>query len=244
MSNAPITHTSIKQLTLAYASMFCILLFLLISAQVLVQVALARGTHVRTVAAMIERQEIRTQRMFYNVLILQSPGTPPGQSYMDISHLVLSDEPAWEQIQQAMYAGDARVQISPSDFSASATSMIAKEKSGYITMRDAYRRVLAAEQAKHPAAPEAVRPDINVIYLAEGPYLASLINIYEDVTQEADSYVTSIRTIEVILFLLSAVVLPSEAFFVARPAVRHLREQMQLLAQTLHLDDPPKEKKP
>lgn len=235
MPNTSATQASIRQLVFAYLSMFILLLLLLISAQTIIQIALAQETHVRNVAAMIERQELRTQRMLYNVVILQSPGTAPGTTYKSLTDAVQKDETAWEQVQEAMYNGDSQVDIFSSDFSPLATTTIKNERAGYIHMRDAYRRVLAAEQSGK-ATIESVRPDINLIYLDETPYLQSLITVYEDVTKQADNYVRSIRVVELVIFVLSVVVITCEALFVARPAVKHFKQTIQLLTKTLHMD--------
>lgn len=237
MPNSPITHASIRQLTLTYVSMFCILFILLTTGQILVQLVFAHGAHVRTVAEQITAQEERTQRMFYDVIQLQSPGTAPGTTYASLTRDIERDDVSWEQIQDAMYTGNPVVGIAPSDFSSGAQAILAKAKPDYTGMRAALHRIFAAENAHPPATPTQVRPDINIYYLDEAPYLASLISVNGDLIAQADDYAQGVRVSDFILFVLSAlIVLPAEAFFVARPALTQLQGHLRLIDAAMQRD--------
>lgn len=234
MPNSSVTKASIRQLTLTYVSMFCILFFLLVTGQILVQVVFAHGAHVRAIAEMITAQEERTQRMFYDVIQLQSPGTVPGTTYASLTRDIERDDVTWEQIQDAMYTGNPALDLAPSDFSPGAQATLAKAKPDYTGMRDALHRIFAAEHATPPATPAQVRPDVNVYYLDEGPYLASLISVNGDLITQGDDYAQGVRVSDFVLFVLSAlIVLPAEAFFVARPALTQLQGHLRLLDAAL-----------
>lgn len=227
------TRGALRMLIFAYASAVIVALLLLFSAQGLIQWTLAREIHLRSVAAQINAQEIRTQRMFYNVLLLQNP-TGHGIDYNAIAALVAADEPTWAATQQAMYAPSALIGLVPGDFDAPAQAVLAREQAGFLKMEAAYARVLAMENAGHPASPDAVRPDVGRIYLAEGPYLNALIAIYTDDVASADSLINVVRIIEIALFVATLLTISCEVVFVVRPALRQIEDQMTQMEQAIH----------
>lgn len=229
MPNSLITRRSIRLLTFAYASALTVLLFLLISGQTIIQMTLSQEIHERAVAAQIDQQELRTQRMYNKALFLQNP-KGSGTNYTALYHAVEADEPTWERVQHALYSGDAGLGISPADFSPSVFSIVTKEEPGYLLMQAAYRHALLLEQRDHPASPDTVRPDIVTIYLQEPAYLQSLVTLYTGFSAQADSQVAFIRTTEAVLFVLALLVLCAEVLFVVRPALWQLHQRLDTIA--------------
>lgn len=232
MLNSTFTKRSIHLLVFSYVSAVLLILLLIVSGQVLIQFTLVQEEHQRAVAALINAQELRDQRMFYNVLLLQNPAGH-GVDYQAINKLVKDDEQTWEATQTAMYTGNATLGIAPSDFSSTALARIAKARPGFLALETAYRHIFTLE-AQHPqVSPDVVRPYVDSIYLADAPYLQSLIAIYSDFAAQADSQVVFVREVEAILFSLAFLVLLCEALLVVRPAIVQLNNHMQMLAQGL-----------
>jgi len=237
MPDSALTQASIKQLALTYWSMFAILFLLVAAALALSEVSWFRTIHLHDVSAQVNAQELRTQNMFYNVLLLQSPGVAPGTTYQSITAEVANDERLWEAQQAAMYGNDPRKGVSAGDFDSLASRVLAQEKPGFLVMEAAYRRVLATEHARNPAPPAVVRPDIEIIYLQERPYVASLIAVASDFSTATNGMLQGVRQIVALLASVALLVIIAEAFFVARPAVKRLQQQMKLSAKILHLEE-------
>jgi len=240
MIEAPVTRRSIRILIASYASALAIIVMLLVGSQALTQATLRQEVHDRMVAQQIEAQELRTQRMIYNVVLLQNP-TGHGTDYVGLYHSVKADETVWEAVQNAMYQSGSPIDISPGDFSPTALSTIAKAKPSFLSMVAAFHRVFAAEAKDNPASPEVVRPDVGLIYLAEPAYLQSLVSVYSDLTLAADDRVSEIQKGEAVLFVVTVLVLTVEALFIVRPAIGSLSAQMRLLAEKIVAVQTPKE---
>jgi hypothetical protein len=233
MRDAPLSRRSIRLLIFSYVSALSIILLLLISGQTLIQLTLIHEQHQRTVAALINAQELRDQRMFYNVILLQNP-EGNGVDYQAINMLVKADETTWEATQNAMYTGNAALGIAPADFSSAALARIAKARPGFLVMETAYRHIFLLEQQRPQVASATVRPFVDTIYLADASYLQSLIAVYSDLVSQADQQVGFVREIEEILFALTVLVMLCEALLVVRPAIAQLQKHMQILAETFH----------
>jgi len=228
MPNSPITKQSVRLLVISYISSVSIVAFLLVSAQVLIQLVLLQEVHTRSIASTINGQELRTQRMFYNIILLQSPGGVA--SYAALTKTVAADATLWEQTQSAMYSDS-------SNYPATAIAALQKGKTDYIAMHDALTRIFAIEKTNPPNSFDLVRPDVGVFYIHESPYLQSLISTYTDLAKSADDYVQSVRVLEIVLFVLMILTLVLEARLVAAPAIRHLNDHLRTLAHTLELVD-------
>lgn len=218
--------SSFKRLRISYlGSVFFIAFFLLLN-QIIIQFALYQEIQQRNVAGLVNDQELRTQRMFYNVLLLQNP-TGYGINYMSIYQLVKQDESVWESTQNAMYISNPSIGLSPDDFSSNAITILMKEQPGYFQLRQAYLHIFALEQLNHPASPDSVRPDVDTIYIGEGKYLQSLVTVYSDLTNQADEKVAHIQLAEITLCTVSFLTLFLEYFFVARKALIFVEKGFQ-----------------
>lgn len=231
MPNSPITARSIRQLIIAYSSALAILLIVIVSGQLIIQISLSQLSHAQAVTAQVEGQELRIQRLLYDVVLLQSPD--PHLDYPAITKAVEQDDATWEQIQDAMYSSNASIGLSPADFGAGATTTLSQARSGYETMRMTLHRILTAEH--NHATPDQVRPDVGTFYVLEPTYLHALVSVYGDLVQQADSYTQDVRLLEAGLFVLTLLTLTGEILFVVRPAIRHLRAQLQHAADMLQL---------
>lgn len=227
LKNAPLTQRALRLLAFAYMSAIVVALLLLGAAQGLVQWSLAREQHERQVAAQVNAQALRTQRMYLAALFLQNP-RGSGTDYNALTARLEVDEPTWEAVQAAMDDGGGTefAGMSSADFSASSQAVLARERAGFERMRAAYRHALALEAAGHPASPDAVRPDIVVIYQGEGAYLASLVAVYTDETSAADDLLAHVRLIEFVLFCATLAVVACEVLLVVRPALKLLAGQL------------------
>jgi hypothetical protein len=230
MPHSAITRASIKQLTFAYLSMFAIIIGLICAGQVLMTIAHQQETQARALVVQLDDQQLRTQDMFYNVLILQSPGTAPGTTYMSVDAQVAAEEPGWEQVGNSFYTHMG-------DFPTSAQSLLKDGRANFLNMEAQYRSVLTAEKRDHPASITTVRPAIDTIYLDEEPYIKMLVKINAAMAREADAYTDNVRTIELILSIVCVLVVFCEAFFIARPAVKSFQAHMDLLSRAMHLEE-------
>lgn len=225
------TLSSINYLTFAYISMFTILILLLLTGQIISGVAHTQSQHARAVVTSLNEQVLRTQRMFYHVLLLQSPsGTRYPIDYMAVTRQVQADEPIWEQA-QANFSKQQRTGPGTFGFSRSGLIILATSQTPFDQMESAYHAIFALEQKSHPAPPDSVRPAVDVIYLNEASYVQDLIDLSSDLTAQADAYSLIVYRTDLTLSILCGVVVAVEAVFVARPAVKSLRKQMEELAR-------------
>lgn len=226
MPTSSITKQSVRLLTFSYISTFCILLLLVLSGQSIIQLFLFQAYQSRTIATAIDTQIIRTQNMFYNVLLLQSPGG--GLDYLKITQEVEQDERPWEKAQESLY------QTQPTGifplFSPRSLTLIAQSRAVFLTMETAYRQIFALEQKEHPANPDHARPLIDVIYFQEKPFIDSILALHADLLQESEGRTTVVRNAELFLSGVSVLILLLEAFFIIRPALIHLNRQLSLFA--------------
>lgn len=226
MPTSSLTKQSVRLLTFSYASTFCILLLLVLLGQTLIQLFLYQAYQGRTIATTIDMQITRTQNMFYNVLLLQSPGG--GLDYLKITQEVEQDERPWEKAQDDLYH-EQTGGIFPS-FSPHSLVLIAQGKPIFVKMEQAYRQIFALEQKEHPASPDHVRPLVDIIYFQEKPFIDSILSLHADLIQESEGRTTIVRNVELFLSGFSILVLLLEAFFVIRPALLHLNRQLSLFA--------------
>lgn len=212
-------HAAANQLRLAYISALAVICILIISGQVLVQITLQQeiATHARV--AVINDLELRSRRLLRNSLLLFFV---PNQ-YDSALAQIQSDTPIWEQEVNALYKGDAALDLYPQDIPLSSRARLDKERPDLYAMRDAIHTLLKLTEKGHPSMKE-LAPSVSVIFYKELAAFPAIALVYQDLDKQDSQHVTQIQFIELGLFFLTLCTLVAEFFLVIRPALIRLEE--------------------
>lgn len=225
-------RVSLRQLKISYFISVFVIIALLMITQVIIQLTLRQDIHVRSLTQQVNAQELRTERMFYNIILLQNP-PGHGVDYAGLTQEIESDVPAWEAFQNALYTGNFALGISLSDFSSVEQAAIGDAKPKYISMDLALHRVLLAEKTQNDSTPDKVRNDVDIFYLGESAYLQSLVTIYTNLVAETDAQVIHIQLAEISLFTLSILTVLAEYLFVVRPGTKSVQDAFGKLQEAI-----------
>jgi hypothetical protein len=208
---------------LAYLSAIVIIVVLISLSQLAIQLTIYEATITRDYATLINRQELRVQRMLRSSLLLLAPD-PKAKSLNPLQvdpFVQLRDDLAvTQETQTVLSTGNVAV--------ADDIRALADEERA---MHQAGEQVLdAAQKHDHKALVAAVAP----LFLHEQKYLTGVYNAYSAQTQDADAQVNFVRWLEGTMYVFSLLVIGYEAFGIVLPT--HRGQTLELEALRVRVD--------
>lgn len=214
-----------KKLHFAYTSAVAIILLLVTLSQIAIQVTLLRETQTRDLATLMNRQELRTQRILRVSLMLVA-SNPMDKSINPLGvdpAKQLSDDLTFTRQTQTVLSGDG-VPVS--------SQMIALQ-SEYEAMSTAGYEILAAHKKNDR---QAVLAQLAPMFLHEQKYLQGTYNAGIALTQQADDLITRVRWLELIIYIITICIVGYEVWGIVLPAERERKEEIEeLRGQILNL---------
>jgi hypothetical protein len=194
---------------LAYLSAIVIIVVLVTFTQLAIQLTLYEAGITRDYATLLNRQELRVQRILRSSLLLLAPD-PKDKSLnplqVDPSAQLKDDLAFTQETQGTLSGGNVAV--------ADDIRALAAE---YQAMHEAGTQVLdAAQKHDRKALASAIAP----LFLHEQKYLTGVYTAYVTQTQDADAQVNLVRWIELTMYAFSLIVIVYEVFGVVLPVYR------------------------
>ncbi|MEO6889760.1 MAG: hypothetical protein ABI456_10705 [Ktedonobacteraceae bacterium] len=223
---ATMMRRSMRQFLLAYLSAFVVIAFMTIIAQVLIQVSLAQTAHQRAVAGIVNRQELYSQVLLRNSILLITPESPAThQKTVSDLHLRYI---LWHDTAESMYGTSTAVPITPHDISASDYAHLLSVKPDYSEVDTALQQVFVLEQAPKPDI-KAVAKQVGIMFYHEPVYLTVLVAVYNAEAALTDAAMTLIAQLEIGACLFTLLTLCLEGLLVIRPAHKQFRAAVDLI---------------
>lgn len=211
----------VRVLYASYISAVIMMVIVLASAQALIQYTLYREVQSRGVAGTINLQELRTQLLLRNSILLLTDTPDHAQEIQQLSGTLAK----WEAVQDAIYSGNDALNIHQADFPQDGLTAVLKVRPNYNLMDATLHHLLFLES--DPKTNErAIIKDVLTIFSQEIIVLPGLNTLFNDMTLAADADVTQVRFIEIALFALALLTMTVEIVFVIRPAHHRLKFQV------------------
>ncbi|HEX2613993.1 MAG TPA: hypothetical protein VHL10_00750 [Nitrososphaera sp.] len=211
-----------KYTRVAYSSAIGVILVLVALSQAAIQLTLWQETVTRDTATLLNRQELRTQRILRSSLLLLAPDP------MDITINPLQMRPDQQLKDDLGFTQDTQTTLSNRNVAVADDIQAAQGE--YEAMHTAGGQVLVAFQ-KHDR--KAMVTAIAPLFLHEQKYLTAIYNAYAAQTQDADDQVSRVRLLELGVFLLTLMVVAYEVFGVVRPAYRQQSLKLEELQMSV-----------
>lgn len=203
-----------QRLFFAYISAVIIIALLLTASQLIIQATLFAEVSSRDQATVLNQQELRTQRLLRNSLLLLSRTDDHTVPMAELNQ----DIPAWQQTEQDLERS----------LSTEHAARLAGAKDDYNKMRDALLTLTAEEKKSSPDQAKVVQ-SIATVFYSQRAYLGTLVTIYSLLSQAADDDVARVRIIELVIYAASLIVLIVEALVVIRPALADYKRTLEML---------------
>lgn len=214
-----------KKIHFVYASAVVIIIVLFTLSQVVIQLTLLQETQTRDLATLMNRQELRTQRILRVSLMLVAANP------MDKSINPLGINPAQQLSDDLTFTRQTQTVLT-SDGVPVSSQMIAMQ-SEYEQMSTAGYEILSDHKRNDRAA---VVSHLSPMFLHEQKYLQGTYQAGLDLTQEADDLVNRVRWLELAIFIITICIVGYEVFGIVLPAERERREEIEeLRGQILNL---------
>jgi len=214
-----------KKLKFSYISAAAVVLVLITLSAIAIQFTLLQETRTRDLATLMNRQELRTQRILRVSLMLVA-ANPMDKSINPLGvdpAKQLSDDLTFTRQTQTVLSGDG-VPVS--------SQMIAMQ-SEYEAMSTAGYEILADHNRNDR---QAVVSHLAPMFQHEQKYLQGTYQAGLDLTQQADDLVTRVRWLELTIYVISICIIAYEVFGIVLPAERERREEIEeLRGQILNL---------
>lgn len=219
-----------QKLKFVYISAVAIILLLITLSQIAIQYTLYEETVTRDLATQLSRQELRSQRILRNSLLLLTANP------MDKTLNPLQVDPVAQLKDDLSFVEQTHNALTGNTPVASQMQAL---QADYQAMDDAGHAMLAA---KAIGDRKSLVAQLTPMFVHEQKYLAGTFAVYTAVTQQADNLVNMVRILEISIFAFSLVVIGYEVFGVVLPAerARHneitdLKKQVGLLQEALKI---------
>lgn len=217
---------SLKQFLLAYISAFAVIALMTIIAQMLIQVSLSQTAHQRAIAGIVNRQELYSQVLLRNSILLITPEAPAThQKTVSDLHLRYI---LWHDTAESMYGNSTAVPIAPSDLSSGDYAHLLKVRTDYSEGDAALQQMFVLEQAPKPDI-KAVAHQVGILFYHEPVYLTALVQVYSAESALTDATMTLISQLEIGACAFTLLTLCAEGYFVIRPAHKQFRAAVDLI---------------
>lgn len=192
-------------------SVFVIIAFLIIAANILTQITFAQEIATRSLASTMSLQELRTQSLFRNALLAIVP--EPYQKQLNS----LNVDPI-SALKTGLSEVEAtnKVLIDPIPSSATAKQIIILQPD-FVLMDKAGHLILADVASKNT---KDAGKQVATLFIHEQRYLQGTYAAYQDLTKSADDQINYIISLERVILVFSLITLAVEARFVAWPLLR------------------------
>lgn len=223
---ATMMRRSLKQFLLAYISAFIVIAFMTIIAQALIQYSLAQTGRQRAIAGIVNRQELYSQVLLRNSILLITPESPAThQKTLSDLHLRYI---LWHDTAESMYGNSTAIPITPHDISASDYARLLKVKPDYSEVDTALQQIFVLEQAPQ-VDKKAVGTQVGIMFYHEPVYLTVLVGVYNAEAALTDAAMTLIAQLEIGACLFTLLTLCLEGLLVIRPAHKQFQAAVNLL---------------
>ncbi len=200
----------------AYLSAVVIIVFLITCSQIAIQLTLSQETGTRNLATLMSLQELRSQRLLRNSLLLLAPNnTTVNPLHIDPASQLKSDL-AFEEATNRQLIGDG----TPVDIA----TQIKVLQPDFVLMESAGQKELSDYTAKNTKDMVA---QIAVIFVHEQKYLQGVYATYTELTQQADASVRVVQILEISIYVVSLLVVGYEVLGVVLPAERESRRESE-----------------
>lgn len=214
-----------KNLNFSYRSAVVIILLLITLSQVAIQFTLLQETKTRDLATLMNRQELRTQRILRVSLMLVAAKP------MDKSINPLQVDPAM-QLQDDLTFTRQTQTVLATDGSMVSDQMTSLQ-SEYEAMSSAGYEILADRKRNDRAAIEA---QLIPMFQHEQKYLTGTYNTGLALTQQADDLVNRVRWLELAIYIITILIVAYEVFGIVLPAEKERKEEIaELRSQIMKL---------
>lgn len=214
-----------KKLHFSYASAVAIILLLVTLSQIAIQITLLKETQTRDLATLMNRQELRTQRILRVSLMLVA--TNP----MDKSINPLGINPAQQLQDDLTFTRQTQTVLSGDDVPVS--DQMKAMQNEYEAMSTAGYEILTDHKRNDRAA---VVAQLTPMFLHEQKYLQGTYNAGLDLTQQADDLVNRVRWLELAIYVITILIVAYEVFGIVLPAERERKEEIaELRSEILKL---------
>lgn len=222
-------HTSstlVKRLTFSYYSAALIIAILIVCAQIIIQVTLAQEVNTRNYAVLMSRQELRSQRLLRNsILVFAGP--------KDKDFKPLNVDPEGQLKDDLTFLEAANTTLIQTSQSPDASSSLQSIQNDFHWMDQEGHQILVDQQKKDM---KDMGRQISLLFVHEQNYLSGVYSAYAKLSQQADDYVTRVQIIEIVIFCIAMVVLGFEVLGVVRPAIRDYDQALEKLKEVKLLE--------
>lgn len=210
-----------RRLEFAYKSAWAIIIVLVIIAQAIIQLTLHQEVVTRELATTLSRQELRSQRLLRNSLLLFSDPSdaainPPGV------------DPVAQMQQDIVFLEGTHARLTSEDVPRSVSEPMRKLQHDFDLTDVAAHDLLRLKDSQDNKAKMAA---LTQVFIHEQLYLSGTFAVYTTLTQQADAQVTAVRLIEIALFVITCATLIVEALAIIRPAVADYKRTLHMLME-------------
>jgi hypothetical protein len=218
-----------KRTNFAYTSAIAIIVLLITLSQAAIQLTLQQETITRNLATEMSRQELHTQRLLRNSLLLLAANP------MDKSFNPLQIDPVAQLKADLTFIEQTQEDLTTN-------SQVAEP------MRALFPDYSALDKAGHQILLDYAKKDrkdlakqISPVFVHDQAYLAGTFAAYLVLTQQADDLVTRVKWLEISIYIINLAVIAFEVFWVVLPAyqsqndaIAELRAQVGTLQESMN----------
>lgn len=214
-----------KKLHFSYTSAVAIILLLVTLSQIAIQITLLKETQTRDLATLMNRQELRTQRILRTALMLVASNP------MDKSINPLQTDPATALQDDLTFTRQTQTALSGDD--AQVSDQMQALQAEYEQMSTAGYEILADHKRNDR---KTLVTHLAPMFLHEQKYLQGTYQAGLALTQQADDLVNRVRWLELAIYVITLGIVAYEVYGIVLPAERERREEIaELRMQVLNL---------
>lgn len=222
----------------SYGSAVAIILMLITCAQIAIQLTLRAEIDTRETATLLNRLELRTQRILRSSLLLLAPNP------MDPTINPLRVDPASQLTSDLVFVQQTQETLAQRETSIGV--QIRALSKDYQAMEGSGHSLLAAYTKKDK---KSMVTYLRPLFEHEQKYLTGIFMTWTSLTQQADDLVNSVRVLELVIYVASLLVVAYEVFGIVRPTekaredeIRTLRSLVLTLQEAAHIQRQSKKK--
>jgi len=210
-----------KRLKFAYGSAATIIGVLIFLAQFVIQSALYQEIVTRNLASTMSLQELHSQHLLRNSLMTFDPGNKTiNPLKINPSQQIEGDLVFMEKTNKRLLD----ISVTPLPI----VQQINKIQPEFLATDNASHQLLIDVQ-KHNKTDQSKQ--VTLIFIHEQSYLSGVYMAFIMLTQQADTYVSMIQTLEVVICLVSLATITFEAFAVVIPAFHDYQRALDQINQ-------------